>query len=273
MKQGFRWVVGDGKVINIFKDRWLRGKSDFCVDTSYNTLHHRDAKVSEFFVTDSKVWDEGKVRSSFSHVDAEAMTNRIAWVHSSNGQYSVKSGYQFWLSNQTSITDVQQSDGWGRLWRLCVPHKVRVLLWRICRNTVPVRNKLRGKGVHVPITCMMCTRDIEHLLHLFFDCTFASACWQHMGISYDMREVESAPEWLLNKLSIESTDTLVKIATVLWGVWWARNKKVWEGQSMSPNIAMSWSSSQIADWRNVQNKRTRILISHRWPSSSTPTIG
>lgn len=53
---------------------------------------------------------------------------------------------------------------------------------------------------------MMCTGDIEHLLHLFFDCIFARSCWQHIGLNYDMREVESAPEWFLNKLSTESND-------------------------------------------------------------------
>lgn len=96
---------------------------------------------------------------------------------------------------------VQQSNGWGRLWKLCVPYKIRILLWRLCRNVVPIRNHLPGKGVRVPINCMMCTGDVEYLLHLFFDCMFASSCWHHVGLYYDMREVESAPEWFLNKLS------------------------------------------------------------------------
>lgn len=60
-----------------------------------------------------------------------------------------------------------------------------------------------------------------------------------MGLYYDMREVESAPEWFLHKLSTESSDNLIKIATVIWGVWWARNKRVWEGKTMTPAIAMS----------------------------------
>lgn len=30
MKSGCRWVVGDGKSINIFYDRWLRGKENLC---------------------------------------------------------------------------------------------------------------------------------------------------------------------------------------------------------------------------------------------------
>lgn len=29
LKRGFRWVLGDGKDIKIFKDPWLQGKNDF----------------------------------------------------------------------------------------------------------------------------------------------------------------------------------------------------------------------------------------------------
>lgn len=117
-----------------------------------------------------------------------------------------------------------------------------------------------SKGVRVPISCTMCTGDIEHLLHLFFDCSFAKSCWQYMGLQYDMRTVESAPEWFLNKLHTETSDNLIRIATVVWGIWWARNQRVWEGKTTTPAVAMLWSSRQVADWRTVHSKEKQ---SHR----------
>lgn len=60
-------------------------------------------KVCDFFLHGSKTWDEGKVRPSFTSNDAEAILatripqsstrDMIAWVHSKDGQYSVKTGY------------------------------------------------------------------------------------------------------------------------------------------------------------------------------------
>lgn len=97
--------------------------------------------------------------------------------------------------------ELQQFNGWGKMWRLGIHHKVKVLLWMLCRTNVPVRNLLRGKGDNVPISCVMWEGEVEHLFHLFFDYNFAKSCWQLMGLSYDMSEVESAPDWLLNKLS------------------------------------------------------------------------
>lgn len=142
-------------------------------------------------------------------------SDRIAWVHSSNGQYSLKSGYHYWHSQHRGEAALQQSNGWGKIWRLNIPYKIRTFLWRLCRNNVPVRNLLRVKGIHVPISCVMCTGEVEHLFHLFFDCEFAKCCWKGVGLMYDMWEVESAPEWLLDRLHSESSSNLIKIATVI----------------------------------------------------------
>lgn len=272
LKNGIRWVLGDGNSIHIFTDRWLRGKSSYCVDRDVDDSTVRTEKTSDYFTTGTRTWDETKVRSDFNNSDAETILavripqnstiDRLAWVHSNDGQYSVRSGYHYWHSLHATPEEGQSASGWGKIWRLCIPHKMKVLLWRICRNTVPVRHRLRGKGVRVPITCMMCSRDIEHLLHLFCDCEFTRACWQHMGLIYDTRQVESAPEWLLETLSSDSNENLIKVATVVWGVWWARNKRVWEGKIMTPKLAMEWSSKQVFDWSEAQKKKVQ-KTSHR----------
>lgn len=138
----------------------------------------------------------------------------------------MKTGYQQWHKNHVGDMGVQQSKGWGRIWNLNVPHKIKIFLWRWCRNNIPVRNLLGNKGVSVPIGCNMCVGDIEHLRHLFFYCRFAQACWHEAGLVNDMREVEYAPDWLLNKLCSESDENLCKISDVLRGVWFARNKRI-----------------------------------------------
>lgn len=84
---------------------------------------------------------------------------------------------------------------------------------------MPVRNLLRSKGISVPIICPMCDHDIEHLLHLFFDCPFAKACWQIADLSYSMMEVESAPKWLLDMISRDTAAILEQVASVLSGIW------------------------------------------------------
>lgn len=125
MKDGIRWVVGDGRSINIFNDRWLRGKSNFMVDRNEFDDANRSETVNDFFVSGRKVWDESKVRNTFSVRDADAILavripqmstiDMLTWAHSNDGQYSVKSGYHWWHSRYLDDVRVQEATGWGKI--------------------------------------------------------------------------------------------------------------------------------------------------------------
>lgn len=78
---------------------------------------------------------------------------------------------------------------------------------------------------------------------------------QHVGLQFDMSNVEFAPTWLLSKLSDAQLDEVVRICTVLWGIWFWRYKKVWESKSATPAIAMEGSIRMVTDWREA--KRTK----------------
>lgn len=173
-------------------------------------------------------------------------------MFTADGKYSVKTGYKFWHDNYNECSQIQNSGGWKKLWQLQVPHKVRVFLWRLCRNNVLVRNLLRGRGVQTTIMCPMCINDVEHLLHIFLDCNYAKACWQYLGLEFNTTSIESCSEWLLQKLAKDDEEKLVLLATGLWGIWSARNLKVWESKTMNPELAMQWSSIQVTQWREVQ---------------------
>lgn len=206
LKNGFRWVIGDGKEVVAVQDPWLRRKQDYRVENNH-IYQGRAEKVADLFLPGTKQWNADLVRAQFCDEDVNAILvtpipqdpirDRIAWVMSANGHFDVKSGYRPW-SNQSSLSvSVPQNKGWSKLWMVNIPHKMRVFLWRLCRNTVIVRNRLRGKGVQVTILCPMCNINVEHLLHLFFDCQYTTLCWSHVGLQYDMERVEFVPEWLV----------------------------------------------------------------------------
>lgn len=130
-------MLGDGKSININTDKWLRGKSDFCID-QHNEVINRSLKVCDFFMEDKKHWDENKVKLNFNQTDADAILNtrippictkdKIAWIHSNNGQYTARTGYRQWHKSFVGDFGVQQSKGWCRIWSLEVPHKIKIFL-------------------------------------------------------------------------------------------------------------------------------------------------
>lgn len=113
-------MLGDGSRINIFKDPWLRLKEGFCVE-NVPANDHRNDKISNFFMPGLKRWDEQRIRSSFQQGDVQFILNtvipqnqvldRVAWSHSSNGKYSVKSGYSYWQEHHSQCTRLEASTG------------------------------------------------------------------------------------------------------------------------------------------------------------------
>lgn len=65
--------------------------------------------------------------------------------------------------------------------------------------------------------CLMCNVDVEHLIHVFFDYTFAKSCYHDASLSFDVSQVLSTPERLLSKLKMSSRAESVKLLTVLVG--------------------------------------------------------
>lgn len=217
-------MLGNGEEIKAFHDPWIRGKADFCVVNSHlNEV--RDAKVCSYFRHDTKEWDVHKVMQDFHDDDVQhvlmtripqsGVKDIVAWTGTVSGEYSVKTGYQYWSMQNPVNTGRLISEGWKNLWNVKVPHKFRTFLWRICNNTLHVRNVLRGKGVNTTIICPMCESDVEHLLHLFFDCPYAKECWVKANTIYNMQEVESAPNWLLERLSTGNRVEKEKIIGVM----------------------------------------------------------
>ena len=150
----------------------------------------------------------------------------------------MKSAYFQWSKSQSTWEGTSISVGWKRLWRLPIPHKIRVFLWRLCRNTIPVRYRLHGLGLPVTISCPMCVDEVEHLRHLFFECSFSKECWQLMGLNFEAHDMEHVSEWLVSFLAS---------GAVLWGIWYARNKCVFDNKTMSPGIVKSWCLKQVSD--------------------------
>lgn len=200
--RGFKWVLGDGRSIHMFTDQWLRGKQDYRVD-DHHANRHRNDKVCDYFRSNTKEWDVTKISQTFQDMDVQCILqtkipqnqipDRIAWTGTSNGIYSAKGGYHFWFDKNHNTTEEDLSKGWGKLWKLQIPHKAKYFLWRLCKNNIPIRNLLRGKGVQTTILCPLCNSDIEHLRHVFFECPYAQCCWLTTGVEIDIMEVEEVP--------------------------------------------------------------------------------
>lgn len=164
--------MGNGEDILATTDPWLRTKYDCCVEQN-NFYAGRSEKVASLFTPGEKKWNTQLIKACFLEFDANAILSmpipqreikdKVAWMGSNNGVYSAKSGYRYWFDLNHGNSTIQQNSGWKLVWNLPIPHKVKVFVWRFCRNTIAVRKKLSSRGIRLPISCPMCMSDIEHM--------------------------------------------------------------------------------------------------------------
>ncbi|KAL8127458.1 hypothetical protein AgCh_014390 [Apium graveolens] len=122
------------------------------------------------------------------------------------------------------------------------------------------------------------SEDVDAILKTRIPQSFAKECWLKLGINVDSWDIEISHEWLLQKLATGSKEETLKIVTVLWGVWFTRNKRIFENKVMTPDFVMAWSRRQIVEWqeanRKVQDIDTRIAENREAENIwQTPTKG
>lgn len=97
---------------------------------------------------------------------------RVIWSAVKTGEYSARDGYRFWNDQYLTTTQVPRSMGWNKIWKLTVPHKIRVFLWRLGRNNLPLCSALIRKGIMLDDVCPFCRTVGESVKHIFVQCEF-----------------------------------------------------------------------------------------------------
>lgn len=102
--KGFKWVLRDGRSINIFSNQWSKGKNDYKVKNHHVNSNKSD-KVYEYFRPNIIQWDVTKVHQTFHDVDVrcillariphDQVQDRVAWMNAVNGRYTAQSGCHY----------------------------------------------------------------------------------------------------------------------------------------------------------------------------------
>ncbi|GAU49558.1 hypothetical protein TSUD_242910 [Trifolium subterraneum] len=103
------------------------------------------------------------------------------------------------------------------------PHKARHLLWRLCRGCLPTRSRLLERRVECTLNCPVCDEEIEDELHIFFRCAVARDSWSAAGLSSVLHKATyqqtNAMDRIFAICSNESSDTVGRVAMLLWCIW------------------------------------------------------
>lgn len=129
-----------------------------------------------------------KLNQFFLPMDVEAivaipLSTRVqddfwAWQFEKTGVFSVRSAYRLfvrtktdreaWLDGCPSSSNVDsEGRGWTTLWKVQVPSKIRVFLWRLAQHSLPTGDLLKHRHMAESARCAICGEPDSWAIHCF----------------------------------------------------------------------------------------------------------
>ena len=225
--------IGNGDSTLFWKDFWLNNGT-LCdqFPRLYSYTLHEDLTVadmvlamdlSSLFALPLSVEahdDFLQVQHILSDINIEPLqldTRRFVW---GNSEYTSSKFYHFLFSVVTPDMTLKY------IWKSRSLPKLKVFLWLLVKDRLNTRDIMirRHWRLDSGPSCVLCTaHSLETRDHLFFECSFARACWTSCNIAWDLSMPIS--ERILTARSTFVGPCFMEIfACVTWNIWKERNE-------------------------------------------------
>ncbi|GAU44727.1 hypothetical protein TSUD_88120 [Trifolium subterraneum] len=270
-KQGWKFLNNPNSLVaRIFKARYFPRSSflDSCLGTNPSFIWRSIWKSRQ-------VWLQG-CRWSIVPLLHMVEADRVIWSAESNGVYSVRSGYRKLMQESNSTFRQTEGEAWGDLWKVQAPPKAKLLLWRICKDCLPTRTRLRNSYVQCPIECSLCMLEPEEEWHMFFECEGSIDAWSVVGLNHIIlprrHKFNNIRDLLFDICRYENKQVAGKMATLLWCLWQNRNNKVWKNNKLSAQQVGVQAAHMWNEWSVVQGISSEQQSGDQQLVANRPTI-
>ena len=193
IQNGALWRVGDGKKKKIWNQRWLLEDHHRSIIT-HEPPFLLDCTVDQLIMHARKKLDHGFIDRLFIPYDAEVIksiplsdqshADKLIWPGNANGQYSVKSGYQFLVNDELKNSLGSSSpDALHQvsitLWSLNIPIKCQLFAWHAVREALPTKLNLSKRQIPFDQSCENCKKYHEDGLHELWSCKHVQPTWDN----------------------------------------------------------------------------------------------
>ncbi|CAL2278874.1 unnamed protein product [Prunus armeniaca] len=187
------------------------------------------------FLTASGSWNLSLLEQHFSLDDRDVIAGIPLGSVSQRGD----SRYWFFSKNEKYRVAVRQCDEdfgvggsdqraqegfWMRIWKLAVPNKIKMLLWRACMYILPTAVNLVKRRVLTSLVCARCGNYSEDAYHALWSCKSSKKFWK---CTHFFRRINlvggtfaDAFEAVASRLSKAD---LERFACCVWSAWKLRN--------------------------------------------------
>ncbi|KAH9741755.1 putative reverse transcriptase/RNA-dependent DNA polymerase [Citrus sinensis] len=254
----------------VYRSNWLLRPTTFR-PISPRTLA-ADTKVAEL-ISPKGEWKRDWIQQHFIKEDAEIISriplprhtamDELCWHYDKLGKYSVKSGYQLALKEKfpsaPSSSNLEPRQ-WNAIWKLDLPEKIKIFMWRAVKNLLPTAENLWKRKVVPDPICQRCKRGVETSVHAMVKCKAAKKIRQ---LSHHAAEETTASHGRnMFDIFLDTTRLLNKKETELhvaywWATWNARNHFLFKKEKLDALFSVAKAEGVVEAYRKF--KRTEQL--------------
>jgi len=176
-----------------------------------------------------------------------------------NDNWSYKWGSNLFISTQAYLHllgSVTVSSVFQWLWNSSFLPKRKVSFWLALIDRLSTREILRRRNMNLPsYNCVLCHLNVEESLrHLFFDCPFATSCWNILGLAQLIQDnlIDTIP---LFRLQINKPFLMEIIIAMFWRIWFVRNYVIFRNRSHSLQAVKIIFKKKLA-WVKLRVKKS-----------------
>ncbi|KAK7268516.1 hypothetical protein RIF29_21216 [Crotalaria pallida] len=134
------------------------------------------------------------------------------------------------------------------LWKIKALPRCSDLVWRACKNILPVRKRLTERGLIEDPVCPLCGEQDETVVHALLLCNEVKKIWfaSPLAIRINDNEVTSFERWMCCMLSRGHDDGMIMVFTLAYVIWSRRNQWVFNNKMLQLHEVIAKTNSLLA---------------------------
>ncbi|KAL5567823.1 hypothetical protein UlMin_024398 [Ulmus minor] len=285
LMQGSRRKIGSGNDTYIYHDRWPPRDGSFRI-SSPRVLGEL-SKVS-LLKTATGQWNSSLIADSFHPDEAAAIlslptlnrptADSLTWHYNKRGHYTVRSGYWVAKGGMETISSSSSSNHipwWKQFWRLQIPAKIRIFVWKAYNDWIPTAVNLANHGVPTHKRCLICTEANDTTTHGLWECMAMKPLTVMCKTIFQLNLPShcSMKELLRSASECLKGDKMELLCVLLWRIWFHRNKWIHEKIWLDDNSCLAWAQQHLEDFKTASNKQFIPHIPIAAPPWKPPEMG
>lgn len=163
---------------------------------------------------------------------------------------------------------------WDLIWRMKIPPKVRMFLWRATLDILPHYAELCRRRVRFSPFCDRCNKAEETTLHVLFGCRGLDSVWAAPPFSISFAD-ELGSFWSrFNQLRVSlDEETFLLSCLVMWKAWEVRNQEVHDPSYRAPEDLVQWCVAYLDHFQRAQIPSSLVALSPGPMAWQAPPLG